>query len=72
MESFDAVINVKQRSHRSWSNIKNAVFKNMGLPYHFSTQKVASSSTSYLDTAIKESGMSAAEILHEIEQRGLA
>lgn len=69
---FDAVIAVRNRSHRSWVNLLNACKKELGLPFHFSTPKVESSSTSYLRTAIKESGLRAAEILAEIEKRNLA
>ena len=69
---FDAVVDVKSKSHRSWENLKNAAKKEIGLPYHFGTSKVESSSSSYLQRAKKESGLSALEILSEIESQNLA
>ncbi len=71
MKQFEKVENVKNRSHRSWVNFKNAAQKELGLPYCFGTPKVESCSTSYLNTAMNESGMSAAEILEEIDKRRL-
>ena len=70
--NFDVVIEVKKRSHRSWINLKNAAKKEIGLPYSFSTSKVENSSSSYLRRAMKDSNLSASEILAEIEKRKLA
>jgi hypothetical protein len=72
MNRFYAVEAVRKRSKRSWVNYKNAALKELGLPYHFGTPKVESCSTSYLKTAMSESGLSAADILYEIESRDLA
>ena len=68
---FERVIAVKQRSHRSWNNFYAAACKELGIPYDFGTVKVERSSVSYLETAIRESGMSILEIKEEIEKRNL-
>ena len=68
---FDKVIEIKQKSHRSWNNFHAAANKRLGLPYSFGTDKVERTSESYLNTAIVESGMTAAEIRTEIERRNL-
>ena len=68
---FNAVIDVKKRSHRSWINFHNAALKEVGRPYYFGTIDVERCSTSYLNKAISESGLSAMDILHEIENRNL-
>lgn len=68
---FEKVIAVKQRSHRSWVNLYSAACKELGLAYDFGTSNVASSSQTYLHTAVNESGMTVAEIKEEIEKRNL-
>ena len=68
---FEKVIAVKQRSHRSWNNLYAAACKELGIEHDFGTLKVERSSVSYLNTAVKESGMSVAEIKEEIETRNL-
>ena len=68
---FEKVIAVKQRSHRSWKNLYAAACKQLGVSYNFGTTKVESSSNSYLNTAVNESGMSVIEIKAEIEKRNL-
>ena len=70
-DRFDKVIAIKQRSHRSWNNFHAAASKQLGLPYSFGTDKVERTSEFYLNTAIKESGMTAVEIRTEIERRKL-
>ena len=68
---FEKVIAVKQRSHRSWNNLHAAACKELGVEHGFGTLNVERSSTSYLNTAVKESGMSVLEIKEEIENRNL-
>lgn len=70
--NFDPVIAVKNRSHRSWINLKNGALKELGQPYYFGTPKVEASSLAYLRTAVNESGLTVLEILKEIERRNLA
>lgn len=71
MESFDYVIVERIRSHRSWVNFWNAARKELGLSYFFGTPKVEASSSSRLKKAMYDSNMTAAQIMHEIERRGL-
>lgn len=68
---FDQVIAVKRLSHRSWNNLYNAACKKLGESYYFSTPNVENSSDSYLNTAIDNSKMTAAEIKQEIVNRNL-
>ena len=68
---FEKVIDVRKRSHRSWVNFYAAACKQLGLDYSFGTAKVERVSESYLNTAVRESGMSILEIKEEIENRGL-
>ena len=70
-DRFEKVIAVKQRSHRSWNNLHAAACKELGISYNFGTTNVERTSVSYLETAIRESGMSALEIKQEIENRNL-
>lgn len=70
-DRFEKVIEVKQRSHRSWNNFYAAANKALGLEYSFGTEKVERSSEAYLNTALQESGMTIAEIRAEIERRKL-
>lgn len=70
-DRFEQVIAVKRASHRSWSNLYAAAGEMMGLSTEFGTEKVETSSRSYLKTAMEESGLGAAEIRTEIEKRGL-
>ena len=72
MESqFDKVIEVKQKSHRSWNNLYAAANKALGLEYSFGTEKVEKTSETYLNIAARESGLTIAEIRAEIERRKL-
>ena len=71
MGDFEKVVNVKNRSHRSWINLWNAARKELNLSFLFGTDKVEASSKSYLKTAMRESNLTAMEILEEIESRSL-
>ncbi|MCI5927494.1 MAG: hypothetical protein MRZ73_02995 [Pseudoflavonifractor capillosus] len=68
---FEKVIEIKQKSHRSWNNFYAAANKALGLGYSFGTKKVEKSSETYLDIAVRESGMTIGEIRAEIERRKL-
>ena len=68
---FEKVIAVKQRSHRSWNNLYAAACKMLEIEHGFGTLNVERSSVSYLNTAVRESGMSVLEIKEEIETRKL-
>lgn len=70
-DRFEKVIDVRKRSHRSWINFYAAACKQLGLAYTFGTDKVERVSGSYLNTAVRESGMSILEIKEEIEKRDL-
>ena len=70
-DRFEKVIEVKRMSHRSWNNFYAAANKALGLEYSFGTEKVEKTSESYLNTAVRESGMTIAEIRAEIERREL-
>lgn len=71
MSDFNAVIEVKKRSHRSWKNFRQAAYYELGLDSEFGTPKVSSNSRSYLNTASTESGLSIREILTERDKRNL-
>ncbi len=68
---FEKVMAVKKRSHRSWKNLYAAACKELGATYDFGTLKVEQTSDSYLNTAVKESGMTVLQIKEEIEKRNL-
>ena len=70
-DRFEAVIAVKRLSRRSWRNLYEAAGQALGLPGDFGTEKVERSSVSYLNRAVRESGLSPAQIRAEIECRGL-
>ena len=46
MGDFEKVVNVKNRSHRSWINLWNAARKELNLSSRFGTEKVEASSKS--------------------------
>jgi len=71
MGKFEIVVDVKRKAKRSWKNLLNAAYGELGMPNDFGTKKVANSSISYLKKAIHESGLNASEIIREITQRKL-
>jgi hypothetical protein len=70
-DKFKYVIAVRQRSHRSWTNLRNAIYKEQGKQYCFGTLDVERTSISYLKKAIEESGLSLTQILEIFDEKQL-
>ena len=74
MDRFAAVEDVKRARHRSWINLRDAALYELGRGPAFdkkNSKNVMSSSISVLHLCEERSGMSAEEILREIERRDL-
>ena len=68
---FEIVEAAKHTSHRSWINLRNAIYCNSGLPCKFSTDDVKRTSIGWLRKIVKDSGMRESDILTEMDRRRL-